>query len=526
MSHPVYQRPKGTTIHRKKDGRVYLYSTTSYWDKEKKAPRSRQVCLGRFNEETGEVIPSIRRSRTPQRATSVPGITVNAKVYGPYLLLSKIAKDTGLSSALKKVFPDIHKELLSLVFFITQKGLALSRCERWSENHKHPFDKPLSSQRVSKILQLISENDRQRFLSLWLYRLSEKELLCYDITSISSYATANEYLSRGYSRSKEKKLPQVNLATLFGQESGLPAYYRRMPGNINDVSTLKTTIDSLDFLGKGKLRFVLDRGFYSEGNIKALLDKRYRFILTVPTGRVWVRNIIDLYYDKTHLPHHYHITGKDEGYFMVSHRLQWGNRRCYAHLYFNATKTAEEFDKFLRKLAECKKELETDNRMDSNQEFYERFFITKKTPKRGLSIKFNEAEIEKQKNRYSGFFCILTNMTISSVELLETYRRKDIIEKGFDDLKNELDMKRLRVHSSETMETRLFIQFLALVLMSAIRKEVKKNKKLQYMSVRDIMETLESVTLITYSGRYGSVISETGPLQRTVSQAFGITLEA
>jgi len=69
---------------------------------------------------------------------------------------------------------------------------------------------------------------------LWLKRLSEVELLCYDITSISSYATSNEYLYWRYNRDGEK-MPQINLAMLFGQKSALPAYYRRMPGNISDV---------------------------------------------------------------------------------------------------------------------------------------------------------------------------------------------------------------------------------------------------------------------------------------------------
>ena len=42
--------------------------------------------------------------------------------------------------------------------------------------------------------------------------------------------------------------------------------------------------------------------------------------------------------------------------------------------------------------------------------------------------------------------------------------QKDAIEKGFDDLKNDLDMKRLRIHSNATMEGRIFIQFVSLVL--------------------------------------------------------------
>ncbi|KRT34371.1 hypothetical protein HMPREF1705_04736 [Acetomicrobium hydrogeniformans ATCC BAA-1850] len=45
------------------------------------------------------------------------------------------------------------------------------------------------------------------------------------------------------------------------------------------------------------------------------------------------------------------------------------------------------------------------------------------------------------------------------------------MEKCFDDLKNQLDMKRLRIHTSSTMDGRLFVQFIASIYMSALRKK-------------------------------------------------------
>ena len=52
------------------------------------------------------------------------------------------------------------------------------------------------------------------------------------------------------------------------------------------------------------------------------------------------------------------------------------------------------------------------------------------------------------------------------LEALRVYRDKDVVEKCFDDLKNLLDMRRLRMHSIETVDGRLFVQFIALILMS------------------------------------------------------------
>jgi len=515
--------PPGTTIHRKPSGIAYLYSVKSYWDKEKKAPRTRQVCLGRYNEETGEVAPSKKKVAKTDASKTCQCFKANARVYGPYLLLMKLATDIGLVKMLKKCLPELHEKVLSLVFFIVQKGLALSRCEMWSENHQHPSGQPISSQQVSELLKAITENDRQHFLSLWLGYLLENELLCYDITSVSSYASANEYARWGHNRDGEK-LPQVSLAMLYGQKSGLPAYYRRLQGNITDVSALKVTMENLDFLGKVKLFFVLDRGFYSEANVDTLLEERYRFVLMTRTDRVWVREIIDQYYEEVASPERYAQTGEDEVLYMVSHLYKWGSRRCYVHLYYNATRAAEDFDKLNRKLVACKMELDRGELDKANQDLYERFFIVKRTPKRGQSVSYNDAEIQKYRKRYAGFFCILTNVKVDSGELLEIYRRKDVIENCFDDLKNGLDMRRLRVHSSVAMDTRLFIQFLATILLSKMRSVAKGNRELRYKSPREIMEAMESIVKITYSGKYGSVISETGPLQEKIIDAFGIDL--
>jgi len=45
--------------------------------------------------------------------------------------------------AVKKSSPDIYEEILSLSFFIVQKGLALSRCDIWSVSPMHSFEKPI-----------------------------------------------------------------------------------------------------------------------------------------------------------------------------------------------------------------------------------------------------------------------------------------------------------------------------------------------------------------------------------------------
>jgi transposase len=512
-----------TTIHTKKNGARYMYKVEGYWDKEKKAPRNKQVCLGRIDDKTGEVIPSDRKTRTAKRAAVAPEVTARSTIIGPSLLLDKVANDTGLLAALKKSLPGQFLRIIALAYFLVQKGLPLSRCEVWSASNRHPYVETISSQSVSELLRSLTENDRQMFFKTWMARLSSSENIFYDITSVSSYSNMNEFVRWGYNRDDEK-MPQINLAMLFGQDSGLPLYYRRLPGSISDVSTLKTTVSSLYKIGQSKLTFVMDRGFYSENNVDALFDAHYSFILAVPR-RKWVEELYDKYRDEIQHHENIHKTGEHETLYMTTHLHKWKSCRCYVHIYYNDIRAAEEKSEFDGRLAVWRDELTSKNDRAENTEAYEKYFVVKETPARGRSVAFNEDAILKNRKKYVGFFCLLSTKKMNALDALEAYRRKEAVENSFDDLKNQLDMKRLRIQSSAAMDSRLFIQFIALVLLSQIRNVAKNSEALKHKTIREIMEAMETVTEIRYSGKYGKILTEIDPLQRDIMEAFGISIE-
>lgn len=47
----------------KRTGTIYVYESESYWDKEKKQPRSRRKLIGKLDETTGEIIPTGKSGR-------------------------------------------------------------------------------------------------------------------------------------------------------------------------------------------------------------------------------------------------------------------------------------------------------------------------------------------------------------------------------------------------------------------------------------------------------------------------------
>src|SRR5690554_5930990 len=507
----------------KKTGVTYVYEATSVWDKEKKQPRNKQVCIGKIDPKTGKFIPS-KRLDPKQAAVRDPAVTATARIVGPTLLLDNITADLELDRILKACFPKTYQQILCMAYYLAVRGGPLSHCATWSKSHDHPYKTTLTSQRISEILRSIGVDGRQTFFAKWGKKVLEHDYLCYNITSVSSYSELNEYIKYGYNRDGDK-LGQINLALLFGQESQLPVYYHCLPGNINDVSTLHHFLQTFQYLELTKLHLVMDKGFYSKKNIDELLAAREKFTIAVPNRLKWVQNIIDEVRETIQNPEGYR---KIDGEILYVHTqlFPWGKdrRRCYIHLYYNAHAAADTIDGFTEELLTYKEELESGRLVSDHEEAYKTFFIIKETPVRGRKVLYNHEAIQRYRNQYAGFYGILTNVFKDPVEALRVYRNKEAVEKCFDDLKNQLDMKRLRIHSSPAMDGRLFVQFIALIYMSVLRREMRRTGLIDKYTVRELLEEMETLVKIRYSGKYGHLLTETTKPQRQIIDTLGINL--
>lgn len=57
----------------KQTGVTYVYESESYWDKEKKQPRSKRKLIGKIDEQTGEIVPTGgRKGRKKKELTQIP----------------------------------------------------------------------------------------------------------------------------------------------------------------------------------------------------------------------------------------------------------------------------------------------------------------------------------------------------------------------------------------------------------------------------------------------------------------------
>jgi transposase len=193
-------------------------------------------------------------------------------------------------------------------------------------------------------------------------------------------------------------------------------------------------------------------------------------------------------------------------------------------LYYNAHAAADAVDGFTEELLSYKQELESGQMCKEHEDAYKTFFIIQETPVRGKKVLFNNQAIQKYRNQYAGFYTILSNDIKDPVEALRVYRNRDSVEKAFDDLKNQLDMKRLRIHNSAAMDGRIFVQFISLIYMSALRKKMQDADLTKKYTVRELLEEMETLTQIRYSGKYGHILTEITKPQRQIIQSLNIDM--
>ena len=284
----------------KRSGITYVYESVSYWDREKKQPRSKRTLIGRLDPATGEIVPTDGRGkRRAQKETDpvvrkgpVPVAKTDRLFFGATYLLDQIGEVTGLTADLKTCFPDTYKQIQSIAYYLVLEDQnPLFRFKKWAAIHRHPYGKDIPSQRSTEIFQSVTEEAKMHFFRLQGKRRVEKEYWAYDSTSISSRSDTLRQVKYGKNKDDDH-LPQINLALVFGEESRLPFYYRKLAGNVPDVKTIQELLRELDVLGYEKVKLVMDRGYYSAENINALFKKHPKFLCGTSSALSFAREFI------------------------------------------------------------------------------------------------------------------------------------------------------------------------------------------------------------------------------------------
>lgn len=527
----IYQTNKQTGI-------TYAYNNEAYWDKEKQQSRAKRVLIGKVDPVSGEIIAT-REYRKPQvtkqteivKPGPVPMSKMQRSFFGASYLLNEIGKETGVEADLKACFPDTYKKILSIAYYlILETNNSLSRFTHWQKLHIHPFGEDIPSQRSSELFQSIEEKERMSFFQKQGKRRIEKEYWAFDVTTISSYSEVLKQVKNGKNKENDW-LPQINLALLFGEESGLPFYYRKLPGNISDVKTVKQLMHEFDVMGYKKVNVILDRGFYSKKNIDELYRNHQKFVIGVKLGLKYVKDILEEERENLKL---WSNLQTQFGAYGLCRTIEWEyeqdrpykgdvlkeKRRAYLLLYYNPEKAAKDQMDMNEYLTSLYNDLMEGTEREYCAKDYTKYFVVSNTPKRGRKITPREDVMREEAKNY-GYFALLSNEVKDPYEALSLYRSKDIVEKAFGNLKERLNFRRMQVSSELSLNGKLFVEFIALIYLSYVKKKMQDAKLFDKWTMQGLLDELDTIELFEAPG-YGRVLGEITEKQKALYKAFGV----
>ena len=522
------------------NGTDYAYMSTSYWDKEKKASRTKMVCIGKKDPKTDQVIynrrwKELQQNEKQKKLTVAESPQISATVsIGSSLLLGQITKQLGLQQSLLKGFdPETTRKLISFAWYLASSSSQRAyMAEGWMEAHRCPsHHQPLTSPRISDLMHSISRDQILSFFTSWIRRSTDKEYLCFDITSVSSQGVHNPYVEYGYNRDGEK-LPQINIALLSGMDSEIPFYYEILPGSLHDVSSLPSFIKMLAKLGMKKINLMMDKGFHSKKNLELLVDQGIRFTMPVPKSSSRIKKYIDHDRDLLELPEHIVYDDDRTTVYGITHRTKLNGKRIYYHIYMDTAARIDHVRKFNTYILKLSRELKVNDLLEEHADDYATFFTVEETPKRGRRVIWNQEAIRRVRDNFIGYWALVTNTEADAGRALTQYRKRDHVEKQFDTLKNLLAGNRLRTKDAVSAEAVVFLRFLSLIITERIRKILREtpinlgNENLKYWisryTVPEVFNRLESYTEVNFKQKYKPIHPAKTKAQREIFKIFDL----
>ena len=475
-------------------GQEYLYEITPYYDKEKKQIRQKSKYLGK--NVNGVPVKVRSHDQAPKKVLS----------HGEFIPLLKITGDLELEQVLSGVLPS--KEVwpvLTLAMNYVTRPRALTHIQSWYEgtvlSEDHP-ELPLSSQSLSRLLSHIGEGSMNlEFFRRLIQQTSTSSTLIYDITSLSSYSQNISLLEYGYNRDG-LDLPQVNLSLIVDKELGIPVMYDIYPGSIVDVSTLKNTIMKLNSQGVRNYTLIMDRGFFSTANIEELVSSDLSFIIPPASTLRSVKAAMSSIHSSIDDPQYLNLYQK-EPLFVMPVDIEVGEIHLKGYAYYDQRREQQERTNFYKRLYDLVERLKSVNLkpwMNPEDVFGEiakrdARFVEWKAVNGRFEVSIRKNAVSQAINKM-GKFILLYRGSFSWEECLSLYRSKDIVEKGFDILKNDIDLMPANVRTDSSLRGYLFIAFLALVLrMKLMRLMIDAGLHKRY-SVEGLITELEKIKVM------------------------------
>ena len=173
------------------------------------------------------------------------------------------------------------------------------------------------------------------------------------------------------------------------------------------------------------------------------------------------------------------------------------------------------------------KHIGKDNKFGKTYQEYFHLHYDRKGIFRGADERTDVIERERQ---LCGYFCIITSEKMTASQALIQYKGRDISEKLFRSDKTFIGSRSERVQSSRSMSSKIFIEFIALIVRNRIYnllkdQMIRMESRQKYMTVPAAIRELEKIEMVRRGEGVYKLDHAVSKRQKTILSAFGMDKE-
>lgn len=389
----------------------------------------------------------------------------------------------------------------ALISYKLSENLSLTRGSDWINRTGvlNEFDlKSFEKKTLYRAIETMGKNYQEIILDLQDILFSQYNFEHTDVnmdwSSLILWGDKAKLAKYGYSRDHRPDKKQITFGiTELRKPINIPIGLSIAPGNVNDQTHFQTTFHQVKNNLKTDSKIIFDKGANSSDNLNSVIASKMQF-LTAKKLNTSDDKLIKKFWDlkveeinsKEGIYGYKQEFPSRTNYFFFSKKLREENlasalRKAQRQL--NQAKEIEEVSMGKKKLP---KKYKINNVLVNATIEYQ-------TKLKSLSEKEAYELVKKDSiSGREGFFCLTSSENLTLKEALFLYREKDSVEKIMHSLKNEINIKPLRVWSDYSIYGALLIGYLAHLIISLIRYD---EPKLKNFSTKFIKISLSNLTV-------------------------------
>lgn len=453
---------------------------------------------------------------------------------GTFCVINKVVEEYGIDTKLEEHLGEDSKLVLDLAsYMVINQDNAAQYYPDYAFNHPlFTADMQIfSDSTVSRLLQRTTRDQMLGFLDDWNSERDHSQRIYVSYDSTNKNCQAGDISLVEFGKAKDdKNLPIFNISIAYDKTNKVPLFYEEYSGSINDVSQLKSFIEKIESYNYKKIGFILDRGYFSKENIKYMDEKGFSFIMMAKGCKTLVSSLIESYSDTLKKDRKCHIEQAIYG-MTIKRKLYDNDKERYFHIYYNPQKLQFEHLEFETKLSNMKDKLDGYiGKEIENSSKYEEFYKLHYDSNKKFLFAEEKEDVIMRRIGLCGYFCIITSEEMTAADAYYLYKGRDPSEKLFRADKSYLGSKSIRVYSNESMRTKFFIEFIALIIRNRIynllKDEMRRlNIRKNFMTVPAAIKELEKIEMVKRNNHIYKLDNAITKNQKIILNSFGISLD-